>query len=77
MWLLCEKFSLWERGGGAGNVQHEHFLPDNAAFFTELSNSSTTNWVLEKFLKDHIRADPDWPPMLTRTIHKQWTQAHT
>lgn len=33
--------------GGAGNVQREHFLPDNAAFFTELSNSQTTNWVLK------------------------------
>lgn len=30
---------------GEGNVQREHFLLNNEASFTELSNSSTTNWV--------------------------------
>lgn len=56
---LREVLAARERAcGGAGNVQREHFLLDNAAFFTELSNSSTTNWV-SKCLRDHIRADPD------------------
>lgn len=33
---------------------------DDVAFLTELSNSTTTNWVSRKFLKDHIsRADAD------------------
>lgn len=50
----CERQKERERAcGGAGNVQREHFLPDNAAFFTELSNSSTTNWVLKMPKRSH------------------------
>lgn len=46
---VCER----EKGarGGAGNVQREHFLPDNTAFFTELSNSTATNRVLKNSWK--------------------------
>lgn len=57
----------WGRCGGAGNVQHGHFLSDNLAFFPGWRIVAAAILSSDKFLKDRIRADTDWPPVLSRT----------
>lgn len=76
--VLWEVLAVRERERAcseAGNVQCEHFLPDNAAFFTEWSNSSTVSSVLKNSLKITLGLTQTdlrcWPELSKNNVHKQ------